>query len=253
MQPVTIVGSYLSPYVRKVLVCLELKSLPYRIDSIVPFYGNEEFSRLSPLRRVPVLIDDHVTLCDSTVICEYLEERYPQPALYPATPEQRAQARWLEEFADTRMGEVFIWRLFNEVVIKPNVWGKETDRELLHRTLEEDAPSVLDYLENRLPEAGWLFGSIGVADIAIASFFRNAAFAKYRIDAGRWPRSAAFVERTLDHPAFARLRPFEDLLCRTPIGRAREALREAGAPITDASLARETPRPGILSHRPGAG
>lgn len=248
MQPVTIIGSYLSPYVRKVLVCLELKSLPYRIDPIVPFYGNEEFSRLSPLRRVPVLIDDRVTLCDSTVICEYLEERYPQPALYPAAPEQRAQARWLEEFADTRMGEVFIWRLFNEVVIKPNVWGKEADQEVLHKTLAEDAPSVLDYLETRLPGDGWLFGSICVADIAIASFFRNAAFANYRVDAGRWPRSAAFVARALDHPAFVRLRPFEELLCRTRIGRAGEALREAGAPICDQSLALDTPRAGILSH-----
>jgi glutathione S-transferase len=247
MQPVRIIGSYLSPYVRKVLVCLELKSLPYRIDPIVPFYGNEEFSRLSPLRRVPVLIDDRVTLCDSTVICEYLEERYPQPALYPATPEQRAQARWLEEFADTRMGEVFIWRLFNEVVIKPNVWGKETDQEVLRKTLEEDAPSVLDYLETRLPGDGWLFGSICVADIAIASFFRNAAFANYRVDAARWPGSAAFVARTLEHPAFVRLRPFEDLLCRTRIGRAREALREAGAPISDQSLALDTPRAGMLS------
>jgi glutathione S-transferase len=111
-RPVQIVGSYLSPYVRKVLVVLDLKGIPYEIDPIVPFFGNERFSALSPIRRIPVLIDDRVTLSDSTVICEYLEERHPEPALYPGDVVQRARARWLEEFADTRMGEVFIWRLF---------------------------------------------------------------------------------------------------------------------------------------------
>jgi glutathione S-transferase len=48
---VTIIGTYLSPYVRKVLVCLDLKGIPYEIDPIVPFFGNEEFSRISPARR----------------------------------------------------------------------------------------------------------------------------------------------------------------------------------------------------------
>ena len=69
---VRIIGSYLSPYVRKVLVCLHLKGVPYEIDPIVPFMGGDRFSTLSPLRRVPVLVDDGVTLADSTVICQYL-------------------------------------------------------------------------------------------------------------------------------------------------------------------------------------
>ena len=55
MEPVTVIGSYLSPYVRKVLVCLAHKRIPYRIDPIVPFFGNAEFSRLSPLRRALTL------------------------------------------------------------------------------------------------------------------------------------------------------------------------------------------------------
>src|SRR5512144_3221002 len=127
-KPVQIVGSYVSPYVRKVLVVLDLKRVPYEIDPIIPFMGDERFSKLSPIRRIPVLIDDRVTLCDSSVICQYLEDRYPTPALYPSDIGQRAQARWLEEFADTRMGEVLIWGLFNQVAINPFVWGKPTDK-----------------------------------------------------------------------------------------------------------------------------
>ena len=90
---VTIVGSYISPYVRKVLVFLDLKGVRYQIDPIVPFFGNEQFTRISPVRRIPVLVDGDVTLSDSTVICEYLEDRYPQLSLYPDTPKERTRAR----------------------------------------------------------------------------------------------------------------------------------------------------------------
>lgn len=131
MATTTIVGSYLSPYVRKVLVCLAVKRVPYEIDPIVPFYGSDDFARISPVRRIPVLIDDAVTVSDSTVICEYLEDRYPTPALLPKAPAQRARARWLEEFADSRMGEVLIWHYFNQLVIRRFVWGEEPDAAVL--------------------------------------------------------------------------------------------------------------------------
>src|SRR6516225_8232496 len=103
----TIIGSPISPYVRKVLAVCEIKGVPYRLDPIVPFFGDDTFGELSPLRRIPVFIDELVTLCDSTVISEYLEDCFPAPPVLPAPPELRAHARWLEEFADTRMGDVF--------------------------------------------------------------------------------------------------------------------------------------------------
>lgn len=244
---VEIIGSYLSPYVRKVLVCLDIKGIAYRIDPIVPFYGSDQFTRVSPVRRIPVLIDESVALSDSTVICEYLEDRFPSPSLYPSSPQNRAKARWLEEYADTRMGEVFIWRLFNEVVIKRFVWGQETDESVVKSTLESEIPQVVDYLESQLPgDAPFFFGEMCIADVAVAAFFRNASFAGFSLDPGRWPRMSALVTRTLDHPSFSRLRQFEDLLLRTPIQKHREALAEAGAPLTSGTLGTDSPRRGIL-------
>jgi len=244
--PVRIVGSYLSPYVRKVLVCLDLKGIAYEIDPIIPFMASDAFTRLSPIRRIPVLIDDRVTLADSTVICEYLEERHPEPALFPRGAAARARARWLEEFADTRMGEIFIWRLFNQRVINRRIWREPTDEAVVTRALEQDVPQILDYLEGELPAEGYLFGAIAVADVALAVCFRNAAFAGFRVDAARWPRTAAFVDRLLRHPSFAKLAPFEDLLMRTPPAQQREALLAAGAPLTADTLATDTPRRGVM-------
>ena len=79
--------------VRKVLACLALKGLSYENDPIVPFYGDEEFERLSPLRRIPVLIDGDLLISDSSVICAYLDEAYPGHPLFPAAPADRARAR----------------------------------------------------------------------------------------------------------------------------------------------------------------
>lgn len=245
-RPARIIGTYLSPYVRKVLIFLEQKGIPYEIDPIVPFFGDDRFSKLSPLRRIPVFIDDEVTLCDSSVICQYLEEKYPEPALYPKSIVERAQARWLEEFADTRMGEVFIWQLFNQVAIGPSVWGEKTNQERLEKTLNQEMPSVLDYLESQLPADGFLFGALSIADISIAVFFRNAAFSRFKPDPARWPRVAAFVGRVLKLDGFVKLAAFEDRLVRTPIARHREALAELGAPLMSESHATAAPRRGIM-------
>jgi glutathione S-transferase len=241
-----IIGSFVSPYVRKVLACLALKGLDYEIDPITPFYGNDEFERLSPLRRIPVLIDSDLTLCDSSVICAYLDEAYPGQPLLPAAASDRARARWLEEYADTRLGDVFIWGLFYQKFVHPIVWGAPGDAARIEKTLAEDAPATLDYLERELPADGFLFGEIGLADIAIASFFRNAAYVDFAVDPARWPKTAGFVDRALSHPVFADLLPFEQVQTgTTPAGR-RQALLAAGAPLTSETLGVREPRHGIM-------
>lgn len=247
-EAVTIVGSYLSPFVRKVLVCLALKEIDYVIDPIVPFFGNDEFTRISPARSVPVFIDSNITIADSTVICEYLEERYPEPAVYPTAVRARARARWLEEYADTRMSEVFIWRLFNERVIKRFVWKEEADQAVVTTAVEVHAPQVLDYLEREFAGASpFLFGTMGIADITVASFMRNAGIAGFSIDATRWPAMHAFVENALQHPAFAALTAYEEISLRTPLPEQREALKQAGAPISRDSYVTDSPRRGVLA------
>ena len=150
-QPLTIIGSFVSPYVRKVLAAMNLKGLAYEVDPITPFFGNEEFERLSPLRRIPVLIDGDFSVSDSTVICDYLDDAYRGHPLWPRDPKDRARARWFEEVADTRLGDLFIWSLFYQKVVRPMVWGEATDQERVAKAEAEDIPAALDYLEGQLP------------------------------------------------------------------------------------------------------
>jgi glutathione S-transferase len=241
-----IIGSFVSPYVRKVLACLNLKGLDYEVDPITPFFGNEEFERLSPLRRIPVLVDGDVSLSDSSVICAYLDEKYPGHPLLPADPKDRARARWLEEYSDTRLGDLFIWGLFYQKVVRPAVWGEQPDEQRVAKTLGEGLPRELDYLERELPASGFLFGEIGLADISVATFFRNGAYAGFEADPKRWPIVASFVERTLSHPCIASLLPFEDVQRSADIKGRRQALLDAGARLTAETLGVREPRRGMM-------
>lgn len=243
-QRLRVIGNYISPYVRKILVCLELKGLDYEIDPIAPFVGNDEFSRLSPLRRIPVLIDNDLVLNDSSVICQYLEDRHPTPAIYPRDIADRAQARWLEEYADTRLADCLTWRLFYQLAIKRHIFGEAADEAVVQHAREVEIPATLDYLENRLPDDGFVFGALSIADISIASFFRTASFVRYTIDAARWPRSAALIAQVQALPVFQKLAHFEDCMLRLPLAEQRAALVSAGAPLTSDTLGTSTPRRG---------
>lgn len=241
-----VIGSFVSPYVRKVLACMNLKGLPYEVDPITPFFGNEEFERLSPLRRIPVLIDGELTISDSSVICAYLDDAYAGHPLLPADPRERARARWFEEYADTRLGDLFIWGLFYQRVVRPMVWNEQPDEARIAANLETQIPGALDYLERELPASGFLFGEIGLADISVASFFRNAAYAGFEPDPARWPKVAAFVERTLAHPSIAALLPFEEVQRNASIKGRRQALLDAGAPLAGETLGTRAPRRGHM-------
>lgn len=243
----TVIGSFVSPYVRKVLACCELKQLDYAVDPITPFFGNDEFSRLSPLRRIPVLIDDDFHASDSTIICAYLDEAYGGYALLPRDPRDRARARWLEEYADSRLGDLFIWGLFYQKFVRRLVWQEAPDEARVGKVLNEDAPAALDYLESELPDAGYLFGALGLADIAIASFFVNAGYVDYEIDRKRWPKVARFVGDVLEEPVLRKLLGFEAIQMNASIRGRRQALLDAGAKLTEQSWGAREPRRGLFA------
>lgn len=93
-----------SHYSAKVEIALLEKSLPFeapplRWDDL----KSPDFRAINPLGKVPFLQDGAFGVGESEVIVEYLEDRYPQPPLLPATPEGRSRSRWLSRFHDLYM------------------------------------------------------------------------------------------------------------------------------------------------------
>src|SRR5438552_1292354 len=190
-------GSSLSPFVRKVRVVLAEKGLSYEHQQINPFAPPDWFLEISPLKRIPVLRDtdepEPNTLPDSSVICAYLEAKYPQPALYPAQPFARASALWLEEYADTHMMQSIGPGLFFERVVK-KLMGRECDESIVAATLNERLPLIFDYLESTVAGRKFLVGdTFSIADIAIACMLVNFNHARETLDASSWPELARYA------------------------------------------------------------
>ena len=91
----TLYGAPLSPFVRKVEIFLQLKGIECARNPVTPFALPEGYERINPLRRIPALEIDGRHLADSAVICRFLEDLYPEPALIPAEPWHKARTGWL--------------------------------------------------------------------------------------------------------------------------------------------------------------
>jgi len=167
-------GNVISPYARKVYLTLELKNAPFEVRDVLPHDDEPAFRATSWLGKIPGFEDERVRISDSSVICDYLDRKYPEPSIYPNDAAERAGALWLEEYADTRL------------------------------ILEQRLPPELDYLEARV-NGPFLIGSqLSIADLALVTAFVNARYAGYEVDADRWPGLSEYLTRQLVSPLFAR-------------------------------------------------
>src|SRR5215472_18531063 len=108
----------LSPYAQKVKIALAEKGVAF--ESRLPdlLGGNlGEFLPLNPRLEVPTLVDGDVAVFDSTIILEYVEERWPNPPLLPVGAAERARVRMLEELCDTYC-EAINWAIFESRVFQ---------------------------------------------------------------------------------------------------------------------------------------
>jgi glutathione S-transferase len=203
-------GSSLSPFVRKVLLTLELKDLPYEQVMVAPGMYPPNWADLSPLGKMPVLEHDGFTVPDSSVICRYLDEVYPARSIYPPEARLRATACWLEEYADTRLAET-VAPFFLERVVKPMLLKQPTDEARLAALSKEQVPTVLGWLESKVPDTGYLLSPIlSIADLSVASPFLTAAVGGFAPDASRFPKVAAYLARLADTPLFAKRQQKQD-------------------------------------------
>ena len=88
-------GFHISNYVNKVRIAILEKGVPFELDPTCKPAQNEDFLARTPMGKVPFLEIDGAQLCESQVICEWLEDAYPQKPLYPRDLLERARVREL--------------------------------------------------------------------------------------------------------------------------------------------------------------
>ncbi len=199
---ITLYGYPSSPNTRKVLLVLAEKAVEFAyvtVDLLKDEQKSPPFLRRNPLGKVPVLEVDGAHIWESTIINEYLEERFPAPALLPADPAQRARARLLEDYCDTQLAPA-ITALFVEYVQKApaarDPQGIETARATVRR--------CLDYLEQTLGDGEYLVGPYSLADAAFTPFVTLAPPFGVLLD-HPYTRTARWVDRLTARPSFRAL------------------------------------------------
>ena len=172
---ITIHGSSLSPFTRKVtLVALE-KDIPFTSKDLNPYSPPDGFEEMSPLKRIPILQHGDYTLNDSSAISAYLDSAFKnsEQALIPDDPKAQGYVLWIEEYADTALFEVISEGVFRPIFINP-LMGKSADFETVKNTVANKLPLPLGYLEQQL--AGKKFFSenrLTLADLAVYSQLIN--------------------------------------------------------------------------------
>ncbi|MBA4049200.1 MAG: glutathione S-transferase [Sphingomonas sp.] len=202
-------GNSISPFVRKVLAFAHEKGIAITLEAAGLGGGSPEFYEASPFKKMPAFRDPGAddgrdfTISDSTAIIAYLDTKFPEPNLIPASAVDRARVIWFEEFADTIVVGAFGKIFFNRFVA-PKFMKREGDLAAADAAEANEVPPILDYLEAHIPESGFLVGDrLTLADIAVASPFVNLMHCGSAVDAARWPKTAAYVAAILARPSFA--------------------------------------------------
>jgi glutathione S-transferase len=170
------------PYAARARITLAEKGIAYDAVEIDLSDRPAWLYEKNPLGRVPVYEEDEgLVLPESEVIMEYLEDRFPEPALWPADPAERALARlWLQRF-DDHLGDAYY------------AARRGDGREELDERLEE--------LDRALEAQPWLSGrQYGLADIGYLPWILRG-LERFELELG--PALADWLERSSARPAVA--------------------------------------------------
>jgi glutathione S-transferase len=204
-----VLGGSVSPFVRKVRMVLAEKCLDYQHEQVNPYSPPPGYRDISPLGKIPAFKDGDRSLCDSSVICAYLEKRFPTPALYPSDPYDYARALWFEEFMDSGVVSMLGPKVFFALVLKPLSGGAAPDAEteaIAKKTFEEDAAPLFEYLEKELGDRDNFVGnSLTIADISVATAMVNTRHAGFAPSRKKFPKLRAFLERMWSRPTLKKL------------------------------------------------
>ena len=192
----------LSPYAQKVKIALREKNVPCEMRFPVGLGSGagyaEEFMRASPRAEVPALVDGDTRVFDSTVILEYVDEKWPEPALLPRDPAGRARARMIEDAMDTHY-EAINWGL-GEIEFMKRATGALAAEILANAGRQ--LRTWWGWLERQLGDAEWFGGSsFGRADLSVIPYLNGSA--GFGIAPAPGSALAAWVARANARPAVA--------------------------------------------------
>jgi glutathione S-transferase len=192
----------LSPYSRKVRMVLAEKRLPFELRVEKVWQRRPEYLQLNPAATVPTLVEDNgLVVPDSTVICEYLEDAYPDASLLGRSIGERVEVRRLVCWFETKFaGEV-----------SRNLLWEKTMKQALGLGAPEAAALRAGYanMKYHLTYLGWLAetrkwlagGNLSLADFSAAALLSSLDFIG-DVDWSLSPPARDWYARMKSRPSF---------------------------------------------------
>ena len=205
----TLVNARPSPFGRKVAIVLIEKGLPYEVDYDLPWGEGTRTPEFSPLEQLPILVTEageHIY--DSAYIVDWLEQRYPQPALLPEQLEQRLEAMQRRLLGE-RLMEIAQNLIFEMHRPEPSApWVARQTRKV-NGGLAALERHYSTRVQNDLN--GFDLGDIAVGTSLLLFEFAVSAGLTMPIDVlvwrGRYPAITKFLEVLEQRPSFVATRP----------------------------------------------
>jgi len=228
----------LSPCAHKVRFVLEERGIEFE-QRILNLMAKEnlkpEYLAINPKGLVPALVDSGHVVTESTVICEYLEDRFDAKPLMPVAPLERAEVRYWLKLVDEQLHPSTAPILFGSVA--RNIWLKRSPeerqkllaqvpdpvrRERQARLIEHglDAPDLppamsiwlqaFSKMENALADGNWLVGDeVTLADCALVPYIFIMRYLQVERVFEAFPRMAGWMDRISARPSFdAAIKPY---------------------------------------------
>ena len=194
-----LIGSYTSPFVRKVRIVLAEKKMECEFDIDSPWTADSAVPNHNPLGKIPVLLlDDGTPLFDSRVIVEYIDNVTPNNKLFPAPNRERIEVKRWEALADGLL----------DAAVAALLEGKRPDGEKSASWIERQLGKVdrsLAFMTDELGEKNFCMGThFSMADIALGTAL---GYLNFRFPAINWQERhanlAKLYDKLMQRPAFA--------------------------------------------------
>jgi glutathione S-transferase len=187
------------PFARRTRMALSEKGLAYELTEIDISNKPANFAAISPYGKVPVLLHADGRIYESAIINEYLDESFPAPALMPADPLQRAEARiWMDYCTQTLIK--LSWELYKA--------STEADRTTATKALRDCFLFIEQAGLQPLSEGPyWLGEQFSLVDIHYLPFFQSHIDNDRRYIPDECERLHRWLDAAITRPSYLQTLP----------------------------------------------
>ena len=196
-RPIQLYDFVTSPNCQRVKVVLAEKKLLYETIPVDLKKGEQkkpDFLKLNPYGKVPVIIDGATVLCESCIINEYLDEKYPEPPLMPKDHAKRAKVRILLDYGMNHLDPPY--QKIRQETMKD---AKERNQESIDKA-KQDLKNLLQRLEREIGDQPYLAGDFSLLDAAVIPRFLRMEGMGVLPDPSL-PRLGSWLKRMKDRPS----------------------------------------------------